>query len=191
MKPDIRIGWATIGFLVAISIAMVISARLAHADQPTLTDRIAAVIPSLVSSKEENVDAREFAEAVASVPKVNREWAALLLTIATHESSLRARIARSEYRSKKEGDGGRAFGLFQAHKNSLNADVWGSTDIRVQTIEAARALRSAFYQCNGRQPPRADWVARTINAYAGRRCDAQWVGLDRRVATFNRVVRRL
>ncbi len=74
--------------------------------------------------------------------------------------------------------------------NQQNAGAWGSPDIRVQTLEAARALRSGFYTCNHGKLP-IDWVARTINGYAGRACDAMWPGLEQRLATFNRTVRKL
>lgn len=185
-----RVSWVML-FLVALALAMFFSAMTAHANAPSLTERIVAVQPSLASKTDEPVDAAELADAIVSVPKVTPEWAALLLTIAGHESALSARIAANQCRPH-ECDHGRAFGLYQQHKNKLNADVWGSTDIRVQTLEAARALRSAFYTCNGgSRQLAADWVARTINAYAGHRCDAVWPGLQKRLATFERLRRRL
>jgi hypothetical protein len=181
------IGWLVIAFGVATGLAF---SCAAHGAEPTLAERIEAVVPSLASQKEETVDARELATSVAAVPKVTREWAALILTVGAHESALRARIAANDCRPH-ECDGGRAFGLYQGHKNKFNETVWGSSDVRVQTLEAARALRSGFYTCNGRRKLPADWVARTINGYAGKRCDAQWDGLTKRLATFNRVVRKL
>ncbi|MEO8917628.1 MAG: hypothetical protein ABI488_09400, partial [Polyangiaceae bacterium] len=57
----------------------------------------------MASKKDEPVDPRELAEAIAAVPKISREWAALILTVAAHESALSARIARGEYRDF-EGD---------------------------------------------------------------------------------------
>lgn len=160
------------------------------ANAPTLTDRIVAVQPSLASKTDEPVDAAELASAIVSVPKVTPEWAALLLTVAGHESALSARIAANHCKPH-ECDHGKAFGLYQQHKNKLNADVWGSPDIRVQTAEAARALRSVLHvQWGGRQLG-PDWVARTINAYAGHSCDAVWPGLESRLVTFKRVRSRL
>ena len=193
MSSEQKVGWLTIAFLVALAIAMIVSAQIAHAEpasRPTLVERLIAVQPSLQSLTDEPVDARELAESIAAVPRINLAWAALILTIAHHEATLSARIAANDCKPK-ECDGGRAWGLYQGHKNLHNADVWGSPDIRVQTLEAARALRRAFYLCNGRGKLRDDWVARTINGYAGRRCDAAWDGLDKRLATYNRIWRRL
>lgn len=187
MKPDERIAWGVIAFCVATSCAFT---RAAKSESPPLVDRLVAAQPALASRTEPAVDARELAQAIASVPRVTREWAALILTIAAHESALSARIAANDC-AKHECDGGRAFGLYQAHKNLHNADVWGSTDIRVQTLEAARGLRAGFYVCNGRRKLPVDWVARTINGYAGKHCDATWPGLEQRLATFNRIVRKL
>ncbi|MEO8902063.1 MAG: hypothetical protein ABI488_09355, partial [Polyangiaceae bacterium] len=126
-------------------------------------------------------------------------WAALILTVAAHESALSARIARGEYRdfegdSFRNRDGKvqhRAWGLWQQHKNRLNADAWGSPDINVQTQEAARALRRAFYQCNGGSHPPGDWVRTTLTAYAGRACDASWTGIEKRMSTYQQVLHAL
>ena len=189
MGADLKVGWATVIALALLALTMFFTA-VGHTRQLSLAERLVSVQPSLQSKSDEPVEPSELAAAITAVPKINREWAALLLTIAHHESALSARIAANDCKPK-ECDGGRAFGLYQAHKNKLNADIWGSNDIRIQTLEAARALRSAFYQCNGRQQLRPDWVARTINGYAGRRCDAAWPGLEKRLVTFNRVVRKL
>ena len=185
MSPANRIGWATLLTLAVFAAAMAIATRC-HAE-PRLVERLIAAQRSLASRTEQAVDARELAEAIASIPKVSAQWAALVLTVAAHESALRARIARGECRPL-ECDGGRAWGLYQGHRNALNAEAWGSPDLRVQTLEAARALRSAFYQCGGLQP---GWVARTLSAYAGHRCDASWRGLDRRLLTHALIVRGL
>lgn len=183
-------GWFALCAVVALAGAMLLTA-VVRADAPTLADRIIAVQPSLQSKRDEPVDASELASAIIAVPKLTPDWAALLLTVASHESALSARIAANQCRAK-ECDHGKAFGLYQGHKNKLNEGVWGSTDIRVQTTEAARALRSAFYTCNGGgRPIGSDWVARTINAYAGHSCDAAWPGLTARLATFKRVRAKL
>jgi hypothetical protein len=171
----------------------------AGAEAPSLIERLISAQKPLQSKQDEPVDPRELATAIAAVPKINREWAALILTVAAHESALSARIARGEYRdfegdSFKSRDGKvqhRAWGLWQAHKNRLNDTAWGSPDIAVQTEEASRALRRAFYQCSGGGRPRADWVRSTLTSYSGRRCDADWPGLDRRLATYQRVLRAL
>lgn len=181
--------WAVIAIAVAIIVSFLLAGRDAHAGALTLHEKIVAVQPSLASKTDDPVDAVELASAITATPKITADWAALILTVAGHESALSARIAAGQCRPK-ECDHGAAWGLFQAHKNALNAAVWGSPDVRVQTTEAARALRSAFYQCNhGRLQP--DWIERTLNAYAGRSCDAVWPGLKTRVATFKRVRGRL
>lgn len=185
MKPD-SIAWLVIGYCCLVALTL---CGVAHSSAPSLTDRLVAVQPSLAGKQDEPVDPLELAQAIVSVPRVSREWAALILTIAAHESALSARIAANKCRPQ-ECDHGKAFGLYQQHKNKLNAEVWGSPDIRVQTTEAARALRSAFYTCN-HGALRPDWVARTVNAYAGHSCDAVWPGLKMRLATFERVRRSL
>jgi hypothetical protein len=173
----------------------------AGATAPTLIERLVTAQAPLQSRSEEPVDPHALAEAIASVPKISREWAALILTVAAHESALSARISRDEYRdfegdSFRSRDGKvqhRAWGLWQAHKNRLNDAAWGSPDLKVQTREAARALRRAFYTCNGAAHPHTDvdWVRSTLSSYSGRRCDAVWPGLDKRLATYERVLHSL
>jgi hypothetical protein len=160
----------------------------ALAASPPLVDLVEAQARRLQSGKEPSVDARQLAELVTAETK-SREWIALILTIAHHESALAQRIADGQCKPH-ECDGGRAWGLWQAHQNKLNAHVWGSTDVAVQLLEARRSLRRAFYLCK-RSALDPDWVARTINGYAGRKCDAEWKGLDERLTTFHRVRSRL
>ncbi len=171
----------------------------AGAAAPSLIERLITAQVPLQSKTDPPVDAQALAEAIASVPKVSREWAALILTVAAHESALSARIARGEYRDF-EGDSfrnrqgkveHRAWGLWQAHKNHLNEAAWGSPELSVQTEEAARALRRAFYTCNGGGRAHDDWVRSTLSSYSGRRCDASWPGLEKRVATYEHVLRAL
>ena len=171
----------------------------AGAAAPSLMERLISAQAPLQSKLDEPVDPHELASAIASVPKITREWAALILTVAAHESALSARIARGEYKDY-EGDSfrnhegkvqHRAWGLWQAHKNRLNESAWGSPDIGVQTEEAARALRRAFYTCNGKGRSHSDWARSTINAYSGRRCDASWPGLEKRLSTYKQVLHAL
>jgi len=171
----------------------------AGASAPSLMERLITAQAPLQSKVDEPVNARELATAITSVPKITREWAALILTVAAHESALSARIARGEYKDY-EGDSfrnregkvqHRAWGLWQAHKNRLNETAWGSPDIAVQTEEAARALRRAFYTCNGGGRPHSDWVRSTLNSYSGRRCDATWPGLEKRLKTYQQVLHAL
>ena len=187
MKPDIRIGWATLLFLAALALSMALSA-VVHADAPTLADRIERLVPSLASRKDEPVDARELAEAIASASKGDRGWAALLLTTAASESALSARIARGDCLTH-ECDHGRAWSLYQIQANSQNAGVWGSPDIAVQTSEALRMLRQAAARCHAfRSVPRATCIVR---AYAGRQIDMPLRGEEKRLAMLQRVMRAL
>jgi hypothetical protein len=176
--------------LAIYALVLFFLAVAAQAGQPSFEERLVDAQKLLQSKSDEPVDPAELAAAIAALPRVNRDWAALVLTIGGHESALSARIARGECKPL-ECDHGAAWGLFQQHKNTFNADVWGSPDIGVQTREVARALRSAFYTCNGRGALRPDWIARTINGYAGHSCDAVWPGLEQRLATYKRVRARL
>jgi hypothetical protein len=189
VSPGNRVGWAALLTCAIFAVAMAIAAHCRGAE-PRLVDRLILVQPALQSRADEPVNARELAEAIASIPKVTRDWAALVLTVAAHESALSARIARGECKPR-ECDGGRAWGLYQSHKHDANAAVWGSPDIAVQTLEAARMLRAVFLMCNGHHSLDPDWIARTLSAYGGRRCDAIWPGLAERLATYKRIRGRL
>ena len=190
MSPSNRVGWVTLAFLACLGFGLAIAARCNAAPATNFVDRLIAVQPALQSRQEAAVDPRELAEAIAAIPRINATWAALVLTIAAHESALSARIARGEC-GPHECDGGRAWGLYQGHKNEGNATEWGSPDIRVQTLAAARLLRAVFYLCEGRGSLSPDWVERTLSAYAGRACDAKWPGLGQRIATFHSLRGRL
>jgi len=189
VSPGNRVGWAALLTFAVFAIAMAIAAA-ARGAEPRLVDRLIQVQPALQSRADEPVSAQALAEAIVSIPKVNATWAALVLTVAAHESALSARIARGDCK-RYECDGGRAWGLYQSHKHEANAAVWGSPDIAVQTLEAARMLRAVFYLCEGHGALSPDWVARTLSAYSGRRCDAIWPGLEARVATYARIRGRL
>lgn len=117
------------------------------------------------------------------------EWVAIQLTVGIHESALQQRIADGHCRPF-ECDRGRAWGMFQEHKNTRNAAVWGSIDIGAQVSSAHEGLRRAYFTC-ARFYSAEDWVGHTLNAYAGKRCDAWWPGLDARLATYKKVRRIL
>jgi len=198
VSPLVRLRRAILAACTAFAIGLWFIS-VAGASAPSLIERLVTAQRPLQSKLDEPVDAHELATAIASVPKITREWAALILTVAGHESALSARIARGEYKDY-EGDSfrnregkiqHRAWGLWQAHKNRLNDAVWGSPDVTVQADEAARALRRAFYQCNGGGRSGGDWVRSTLNAYSGRRCDASWPGLEKRLQTYQQVLRQL
>ena len=125
------------------------------------------------------------AEVSKDAPRAPREWAALLLTIGYHESTFSLRIQRGQCKPY-ECDHGRARSAWQLHKNLFTAPVWdqlhGVENTAIQVRAASDALRRAFFTCSRSGVP---WVQGTLNAYAGRRCSAEWPGLDQRVATFN------
>ena len=129
------------------------------------------------------------AEVSKDAPRPPREWAALLLTIGYHESTFSLRIHRGECKPH-ECDRGRARSAWQLHKNLFTEPIWeqlhGIENTAVQVRAASDALKRAYFTCSRSGVP---WLQATLNAYAGRRCSAQWPGLDQRVSTYNRVVR--
>lgn len=129
------------------------------------------------------------AEVSRDAPRPPREWAALLLTIGYHESTFSLRIHRGECKPY-ECDHGRARSAWQLHKNLHTAPIWdqlhGIEHTAVQVQAASDALKRAYFTCSRSGVP---WVQATLNGYAGRRCSAEWPGLDARVGTFNRLLR--
>lgn len=183
-----RMAWWLARALVVLAVLFLLSA-LAHADPPTLSDRVVAVQPTYQSHKDPAVDPQEFADAIVPRCKGSREWCAVLLTIAIHEAALSARIARGECdQTIRECDGGLAWGLFQIHKNERNREFWGTPDLKVQAAEASRLARAAFYRCQKSGVP---FPLSTFRAYAGRDCHMPIRGEERRVQTYNQILRRL
>lgn len=133
--------------------------------------------------------AAAIAEVSRDAPRAPREWAALLLTIGYHESTFSLRIQRGQCKPH-ECDRGRARSAWQLHKNLFTAPIWdqlhGVENTRVQVQAASDALKRAYFTCSRSGVP---WLQATLNGYAGRRCSAEWPGLDQRVATFHRLQR--
>jgi hypothetical protein len=129
------------------------------------------------------------AEVSRDAPRSPREWAALLLTIGYHESTFSLRIHRGECKPH-ECDRGKARSAWQLHKNLYTAPLWdqlhGIEHTAVQVRAASDALKRAYFTCSRSGVP---WLQATLNGYAGRRCSAEWPGLDQRVSTFNRLSR--
>ncbi len=134
----------------------------------------------------------EIAAAVAAqappqgIPR--QQWQALILTVASHETHFSIRI--SDGRCKPhECDRGRAAGMMQIHRNTLNAADWGAQagNVALQVRLGSDALRRAYFTCSRSG---VNWVTGTLNAYAGQRCGANWAGLQLRTATYNRLVSR-
>lgn len=129
-----------------------------------------------------------------------REWAALVLAIGWHESTYSLRIhagncnlANRECDAKRLKDGtlyARARSPWQLHENKLNGDSWpfltGIENSDIQALEASAALQRGYWQC---ARSGVTWLQGTINGFAGRRCSADWPGLQKRIATFNQLVR--
>lgn len=207
-KAD-RVGWILIAFLCALGLAMALTASIAKAETSSpplsLGARLNVALHVLPTYKDDTAeelrDAKEqqladLSAAIASVTN-SREWAALVATVAYSESGLSLRLFRGECRphecDSRTVNGERVFAAWspwQQHKNKLNESVWGSPGLTVQASEAAKMLKRAFYTCN-RGQLRADWPARTLTSYSGRRCDAIWPGLETRLATYRRIVGRL
>lgn len=143
----------------------------------------------VAKSKQLDVIAAAVAEVSRDAPRPPREWAALLLTIGYHESTFSLRIHRGECKPY-ECDRGRARSAWQLHKNLFTAPIWdqlhGIEHTAVQVRAASDALKRAYFTCNRSGVP---WLQATLNGYAGRRCSAEWPGLDLRVGTFNRLLR--
>jgi hypothetical protein len=100
------------------------------------------------------------------------------------------RLEKRECDAYKGRDGklyARARGWGQVWRNSRNAELWDSaeTDVVAQTKLVDAGLRAAFHTCSRSGVP---WVAATLSAYSGRRCGAEWRGLEARLATFARVL---
>jgi hypothetical protein len=129
------------------------------------------------------------AEVSREAPRPPREWAALLLTIGHHESTFSLRIHRGQCKPH-ECDRGKARSAWQLHKNLYTAPIWdqlhGIEHTQLQVRAASDALKRAYFTCNRSGVP---WLQATLNGYAGRRCSAEWPGLDQRISTFNRLSR--
>jgi hypothetical protein len=133
--------------------------------------------------------AAAIAEVSRDAPRPPREWAALLLTIGYHESTFSLRIQRGQCKPH-ECDNGRARSAWQLHKNLFTAPVWdqlhGIENTAIQVRAASDALKRAYFTCSHSGVP---WLQATLNGYAGRRCSAEWPGLDQRVSTFSHLQR--
>lgn len=120
-------------------------------------------------------------------PLPQRQWAALLLTIGFHESTFSLRILAGHCR-KHECDGGRARGLFQAHRlASMSDEMWarlvGIENLPVQVEQADELLRRHVRTCPG------DVATSIITGYMGKRCGAESKEVAARLETFRRLSR--
>lgn len=120
------------------------------------------------------------------------ELAAILLTIAWHESTLSLRIHRGQCRPM-ECDRGRARSPWQLQRQrGMTDEEWellqGFDDERTRfaAVTAARHVVRSRALCRSLER-HADWVALTLAAYAGRRCTGHLPDMPRRLKTFRRL----
>lgn len=129
--------------------------------------------------------AKAVADASRGKPLPPQRWSALVLTVGFHESSFSMRIIANDCR-RHECDRGKARGFGQVHKNTLNHRDWDDApgNLAIQAKLTSDALARAYWNCqrSGVEPVRA-----TLSSYAGKGCGASWEGLDKRLATFNRL----
>lgn len=125
------------------------------------------------------------AQAMTEAARDRRELA-FLIAWGWHETAYSLRIHRNECR-RWECDRGRARGPWQLHRNGLDAQSWdklaGVENAREQALEAALRARRALRSC-----PTVEGAFRHL---VGRGCSSPLPGVDKRVATFRRVIARL
>lgn len=191
---------------LALGLALLLVTALASAD--THADWCRRAVASLPVFHEDRdyVEKAEQLEAVAdAVAKLSvsppggiapRAWAALMLTVAFHESGLSERIQRGDFKPH-EADAHkvngvlmhRARGLWQVHANSLNQADWeiANGNLEAQARLADQGLRRGFWTCSRSGAP---FPQGAINGFAGKMCTAKWGGLSARANTFSRLVAR-
>lgn len=151
---------------------------------------LVAVILAMPSP--DRVDAEALASAIEATTK-NPDWAALELAVMENETHLSQRIIDGHCKPW-ECDRGKAWGIFQEHRNAFNARDFGSLDLTVQVRTGYEMLSRAYWSCSRffpKNPSPPVWVRFTINAFAGKRCDAEWGGLETRWASFTQIRNRL
>lgn len=166
---------------------LAIALPAASAEPYNMVDRLVAAQRGLLAPREEKTDPVALARSIASASKGDRILAAAMLATAYVETALSDRLRRNECRPK-ECDRGRAWGLYQIHKDGYTTDVWGSPDVDAQSIAAARKMKSAFYTAKNAHAPFPEGMFR---AYGGRRVTATVPREALRVSTFNQVLGHL
>ncbi len=149
---------------------------------------------------QKRVQAHLIANAVAEVagnargwPGSPRELAALMLTVAYHETGFSLRI-HDGHCKPYECDKGRARGLWQLHAHrSLPRERWltlaGLDDAatRLSAQEAAYALVRSRRVCLSKIQG-SDWVTPTLAAYAGRGCGGRLPDSAARLRTYRHLL---
>ena len=201
--------WAFIIWAIAFILAIAFDAP--GSTQPlTFEQRVRAALakqpvykedksPEFAEAKAAQLDALAHAIAEASrkplVPVSQRDWAAMLITIARSETNFSLRIHRGECK-KWECDRGRARGPWQNQRNQHTAPSWdelhGIEHSVVQARVASDMLRRTYWTCDPKRTGlNITWQEATITGYAGKRCGSQWPGLQVRLARYNDVRRAL
>lgn len=176
-----RIGWVVFWFLAALGISFGV-AGVAHCEPLSLTEKLIAAqhLKGVQHFKEPAVDERELASLIVESTHGNATLSALVLTMASAETGLRARIA-ADHCMPRECDHGRAVGIVQSHKLAHGATL------KEQVEEAARELKRTTSECHGLPFPLS-----AMRAYgSGGGCYAPIPRETERVELFKRIRRTL
>ena len=184
MNNPSKSAWSIIIILCLLGLEFFFAAKIVKADDIPLETRLARQAERFQSAKDQPVDTAELGCAIAGVTR-SREWAAFLLTLAVHESGLAERIRVGDCRPH-ECDGGRAWGLWQNWRSQQNDAVWGSPDLAVQAKAAAHLGTQMFNMCRSAGVP---FPLGTFRALGGRGCKHPLPGEDKRVATYQRILK--
>ena len=157
--------------------------------------------PELVEAKAAQLEGIATAIVEANKPPkwVNElDWLALVTAIGEEETHWSLRIGRNEckpWECDPRWQRGvivehRAVGYWQTQRNNHNAAVWAQlpSSTRLQADNANAMLRRGLWRCQRSGVP---WLQATINGYAGVRCDADWPGLGKRIATWKLIRKKL
>lgn len=138
-----RIGWFVLVLMTALGVTFA-TMGLAHCEPLSLTDKLVAAqhLKGVQHFKEPAVDERELANLIVEATHGNPTQSALVLTMASAETGLRARIAEGRC-LPHECDHGRAVGIVQSHKLQRGATL------KEQVEEAARELKRTTSECHG------------------------------------------
>lgn len=198
------LGWSLILLGAALGLAIWLLSVTAHGEQATphqqhvaFARAVLARVPVPKADREgERAELRakqldEFAQAIAEVSAKQRnprQYAALLVTIGSHESNFDTQLVLGIC-AKWACDRGRAKGAFQGHSVSFTRDIWPTVDgsPRLQVEMADRALRRSLTRC----APFAPFPAHVFRAYKGGAAGScSWALRDeaQRVATFTRLL---
>ena len=186
-----------VAYLVLLGLAMVANASEPSGVQVAL-QRLPTYYEDRATPELKAVQLQDMATAIEIAtdpppPGVKlKDFQALVIAIAWHESTLSLRIHRGECKPH-ECDGGRARGPWQQHRHGMSDADWeamhGLENVQHQAVVAAKQLRRSYLTCRGSG---VTWLQGTINNYAGRNCTATgWAGLDERQATWAKVRKRL